>query len=339
MGEAPPVGRSTSGEAAVRGLGFAAAGYLVISCADAAIKFALTDVGVAGAMLWRGVVGAIAVAVLARGRGLVPRNAPLVLGRSALHCSVSILWYYVWMAGFGLADSYAVAAAAPLLMTLLAIPMLGERVGWRRWMSCVVGFGGVLFMLQPGGELWRWEAALLLVGVCGMAVSRIWTRTLAATDPPTTIAFWLMAMHIPFGLAVLPVEGLWPPGGAPDLVPSAGLALLLAFFGVSNAIAHVLFARGFALARVASLAPLEYTPLIYGVVLGFLIFGEIPAWTTLIGAGVVIAAGLYNVHRERVRRAEERAENKRAEERAESKRAGERAGHGRAEGNGRAPPA
>jgi drug/metabolite transporter (DMT)-like permease len=80
---------------------------------------------------------------------------------------------FVWLSGFGLADSYAVAAASPLLMTLLAIPMLGEKVGWRRWTSCLFGFGGVLFMLQPGGELWRWEAGLLLVGVCAMAVSRI----------------------------------------------------------------------------------------------------------------------------------------------------------------------
>lgn len=284
-----------------------AAGYAVISCADAAVKFALPEIGVAGAMLWRGVVGACAVAVLARGRGLWPRRTPLVLGRSALHCLVSIIWYFVWMSGLGLADSYAVAAAAPLLMTLLAIPMLGERLGWRRWTSCLVGFGGVLFMLQPGGELWRWEAGVLLVAVAGMAVSRIWTRTLASTDTPAAIAFWLMAMHIPVGLALLPVEALWPPGGAPALFPSAGLVLLLLFFGVANALAHMLFARAFALARVASLAPLEYTPLLWGLVLGFLVFAELPAWTTLAGAAVVVAAGLYNLHRERMRRAAERA--------------------------------
>jgi drug/metabolite transporter (DMT)-like permease len=243
---------------------------------------------------------------MARGRGLRPRRFGLLLGRSFLHCSVSVLWYFVWMSGLGLADSYAVAAASPLLMTLLAIPMLGERVGWRRWTSCAFGFGGVLFMLQPGGELWRWEAGLLLVGVCGMAVSRIWTRTLASTDTPAAIAFWLMVMHIPMGLAVLPWPLLWPAGGAPSLFPSTGLMLLLVFFGISNALAHLLFARGYALANIAALAPLEYTPLLWGFGLGFLIFGEVPAWTTLIGAAIVIMAGLYNLHRERVRRAEER---------------------------------
>lgn len=302
-----PVGRSTSGEAAVRGLAIALAGFVIITLADVAIKYALPTIGVAGALLWRGVAGSLSVVILSRGRGLVPRNTKLILARSFLHCSLSIPWYVVWMSGYALGDSYAIAAVAPLLMTLLAIPMLGERVGWRRWCSCGVGFVGVLVMLQPGGDLWRWETGLLLIAVVGMAVSRIWMRVLAATDTPTTIAFWLMLTHIPLGLAILPIPSLWPPTGQPDLIPSTGIFLLLCFFGASNAIAHMLFSRGYALASVATLAPLEYTPLLWGLALGFAIFGEIPAWTTLGGAAIVIAAGIYNVHRERMRRAEERA--------------------------------
>jgi drug/metabolite transporter (DMT)-like permease len=301
------VGRSTSGEAAVRGLTIALGGFVIITLADVAIKYALPTIGVAGALLWRGVAGSISVVILSRGRGLVPRNFKLILARSFLHCSLSILWYVVWLSGYALGDSYAIAAVAPLLMTLLAIPMLGERVGWRRWTSCGVGFVGVLVMLQPGGDLWRWDTGLLLIAVAGMAVSRIWMRVLAATDTPTTIAFWLMLAHIPLGLVVMPISALWPPTGQPDIIPSAGLFLLLCLFGASNAIAHLLFSRGYALASVATLAPLEYTPLLWGLVLGFAIFGEVPAWTTLGGALIVIAAGIYNVHRERVRRAEERA--------------------------------
>lgn len=299
--------RLTSGEAAVRGLAFAFMGYAVITCADAAVKAMLPVIGVAGAMLWRGCMGALSVAVLAGFRGLWPRRPGLLFGRSAMHCVVSVIWYFVWMSGFGLADSYAVAAASPLLMTLLAIPLLGEKVGWRRWTSCLLGFCGVLVMLQPGGDLWRWETALLLVAVCGMALSRIWTRTLASTDTPQAIAFWLMLMHLPFGLLLLPVQSLWPDADGPDLFPSLALTGLLLFFGAANALAHLLFARGFAMASIAALAPLEYTPLLLGVVIGFLLFGEVPAWTTLGGAAIVISAGLYNVHRERVRRAEERA--------------------------------
>lgn len=290
----------------MRGLAFAFMGYAVITLADAAVKAMLPVIGVAGAMLWRGGVGALSVAAMSGFRGLQPRRPGLLLGRSAMHCCVSVIWYFVWMSGMGLADSYAVAAAAPLLMTLLAIPLLGERVGWRRWCACAVGFCGVLVMLQPGGELWRWETALLLLGVCGMALSRIWTRTLASTDTPQAIAFWLMLMHIPFGVALFNVQALWPDADGPELFPAGWLVLLLVFFGMANALAHLLFARGFAMASIAALAPLEYTPLLLGVGLGFALFGEVPAWTTLGGAAIVVAAGLYNVHRERVRRAEER---------------------------------
>ncbi|WP_424813877.1 DMT family transporter [Roseococcus sp. YIM B11640] len=301
------LGRATSGEAAVRGLMIAALGFVIITLADVAVKYALPVIGVSGALIWRGLAGSIAIVLMTRGRGIRPRNTKLLLGRSALHCAVAVLWYIVWMSGYGLADSYAIAAFSPVLMTLLAIPMLGERVGWRRWTSCGVGFLGVMVMLQPGGDLWRWDTVLLLVAVCGMAVSRIWTRTLADTDTPQAIAFWLMLMHLPFGLMALPVSALWPPSGQPDLVPSFSMFLLLCFFGASNAIAHMLFSRGYALASVATLAPLEYTPLLWGLVLGYVVFGEVPAWSTLGGAAIVIAAGIYNLHRERVRRAEERA--------------------------------
>jgi drug/metabolite transporter (DMT)-like permease len=180
--------------------------------------------------------------------------------------------------------------------------MLGEKVGWRRWTSTAVGFLGVLVMLQPSGDLWRFETPFLLVAVFAMAVTRIWTRVLSATDGPASVAFWLMVAHIPVGIALLP---FFPP---PDAMPGGWVILALVFFGIANAIAHMLFARAFALASVSALAPYEYSPLLIGGVIGFLIWAEVPAWTTIAGSLIVIAAGLYNLHRERVRRAQERRE-------------------------------
>jgi drug/metabolite transporter (DMT)-like permease len=109
-----------------------------------------------------------------------------------------------------------------------------------------------------------------------------------------------MVAHIPVGIALLPV---FPPPGA---FPTMGVVIALLFFGAANAIAHMLFARAFALAPVSALAPYEYSPLLLGGILGFLIWAEVPAWTTITGAVIVIAAGLYNLHRERVRREAER---------------------------------
>src|SRR3954469_25474254 len=100
---------------------------------------------------------------------------------------------------------------------------------------------------------------------------------------------------------------MWPPSGPPPLLPGWAGLLALVCFACANAMAQILFGRGYALAPVSAIAPFEYTPLLWGIGLGFLIWGEVPAWTTLGGAAVVISAGLYNVHRERVRRAQERA--------------------------------
>jgi drug/metabolite transporter (DMT)-like permease len=273
----------------LRGIAFVLGGYAVVSCADAAVKWALPEVGVAMAMVWRGAVGALVVALLARGRGLWPRNARLIAARSGLHTIVSCVFYLVWLAGLSLADSYAIAAVTPLLMTLIAVPMLGEKLEARRFAVTLAGFAGVLLMLRPGGDLWRAEAGLLLVAVALMAVTRIWTRQLAATDTAFAIAFWLMAAHVPAGLALLP---LFPP---PTPVPALPVLAALLFLGLSNGIAHVLFARAFALAPVSVLAPFEYSILLWGVLLGLAIWGSVPAWTTMAGAAVVIAAGLYNL--------------------------------------------
>jgi drug/metabolite transporter (DMT)-like permease len=286
---------------AVRGILLVAAGYGIIACSDAAVKWALPQVGIAGAMLWRGAFGLLAIAAVARASGarlpaLLPVNRRLIATRSLLHCVVSGAFYGAWFLGMPLADSYAVSSASPLIMTLLAIPLLGEQVGWRRWTSTLVGFGGVLVILQPGGALWRWEAAMLLLATGVMALTRLWTRMLARTDTPATITFWLMAAHVPVGLALLPV---FPPPDA--LFPSAGAMLVLAALGCGNAMAHLLFARAFAIAPVSVLAPFEYSPLIWGLPLGLLIWGDWPVPATFAGAGIVIAAGLYNLHRERLR--------------------------------------
>ena len=204
----------------------------------------------------------------------------------------------------GLVESHAVFTSYPLLVAALSGPVLGEKVGWRRWTSTMIGFGGVLFMLQPSGDLWRVEALALLGAVVLMSVTRIWTRMLSVSDGPAAIAFWLMMAHIPMGLLFLPA---FPP---PSLLPSTDIMLLLVLFGVFNGMAHLMFARAFALAPVSVLAPFEYSPLLIGGVIGFLIWAEVPGWTTLAGASLVVAAGLYNVYREQVRRAQERSRMK-----------------------------
>jgi drug/metabolite transporter (DMT)-like permease len=290
----------------VRGIALAVLAYIIWTLGDATAKWTLPAVGVAGAMLWRGVFGMATVVAVTAGRPgargwrrLKPVRWGMVLWRSALSSFVSVTWYVSWQS-MSLADTYAVGFTAPLIMTVLAIPMLGERIRWRRALSTLVGFGGVLIMLRPGGDLWTPVVVLLLVGTVVMSVTRIMTRQLTTTETPECQAFWLLICHTLTGLLMLPAFPM--PG---EIGPVAWLAL--AFLGLSSGLAHCVYARAYALAPVSALAPYEYTMLPWGVAAGFFVFGDLPSWNTLLGAAVVVASGSYNVYRERVRRAEERA--------------------------------
>lgn len=300
--KASPIRRVLTDNAAdtVRGIGLAALAYVIWTLGDTAAKWVLPSVGVALAMFWRGVFGAITVGAIALAspgpsawRRLIPVRWQLVMLRSAISSVVSIIWYIAWME-MSLIDTYAVGFTAPLIMTLLAIPMLRERIRWRRALSTIIGFLGVLVMLQPGGDLWTPMVLLLLVGIVAMSVTRIMTRQLSVTETPECQAFWLLISHILAGILSL---GLFPPAEATDMVGW----LILVFLGISSGVAHCVYTRAYGLAPVSALAPYEYTMLLWGGLAGYLVFNEVPSWLTLVGATIIAGAGLYNLHRERVR--------------------------------------
>jgi drug/metabolite transporter (DMT)-like permease len=293
----------------VRGILLVALSYLILTVGDTAAKWAILATGVAWAMLWRGTFGAAAViaftATAHGARGLArfrPVRWKTVALRSGLSSFTTIAWYLSWR-HMQLAETYALGFTAPLIMTVLAIPLLGERLRWRRILSTLVGFAGVLVMLRPngagGGIPLTPTVVLLMAGIVAMAITRIMARHLSRTETPECQAFWLMVSH---GLAGVGMLLVTPANAFGD--PAVWAALL--FLGVSSGLAHCVFTRAYGLAPVSALAPYEYTMLLWGGLLGFIVFGEVPSWNTLAGAAIVALAGLYNLHRERVRRAQER---------------------------------
>jgi drug/metabolite transporter (DMT)-like permease len=138
-----------------------------------------------------------------------------------------------------------------------------------------------------------------MAGIVAMAITRIMTRLLSQTETPECQAFWLMVSYLVAGIGMLLVTPM-PAYG------DASVWGILVFLGVSSGLAHCVFSRAYGLAPVSALAPYEYTMLLWGGLLGFLVFGEVPSATTLAGAAIVALAGLYNLHRERLRRAREK---------------------------------
>jgi drug/metabolite transporter (DMT)-like permease len=181
--------------------------------------------------------------------------------------------------------------STPFMVAVLCGPLLGEWVGWRRWIAIGVGFIGVLLVARPGfGGLH--PAALLSLGsaVCNSLYS-ISTRMLARTDSSETTLFY---SNLVGALAMMPiVPFVWT-------TPSSWfIVLLMVVIGAFGSFGHYLLIRGHRLAPASTLAPFVYTQLVWTTTLGFLVFGDVPHRWTIIGGLIVVASGLYLLYRER----------------------------------------
>lgn len=193
-----------------------------------------------------------------------------------------------------LADATAIMFVAPILVTALSMPLLGERVGPRRWASIVVGFGGALIIVRPGTAAMDPAALLALAAATCYALYQIATRRLSRSDPPMTTLFY--SALVGAGLASLVVPFAWV---APR---SLGDGLALAALGVIGGFGHYLLIKAFDAAPAATVSGFGYFTLVWATLLGFLAFGDLPDAWTVVGALVIAGSGLYILHRERVRK-------------------------------------
>ena len=191
-----------------------------------------------------------------------------------------------------LANAYSLFFIAPLLITALSGPMLGEQVGTRRWVAIAVGLVGMLVLLRPSGQGVFSPAALaVLLAATMYAVSAITVRWLAKTDTPQAMVTWLLVlMAVGAGALALPH---WTPLRAEHLWLVAGV-------GLAGAVGQYTIIEAFRLGEASLLAPLEYTALVCGVLLDFVLWHTLPDRITWLGAAIIVASGLYLLRRERV---------------------------------------
>lgn len=192
-----------------------------------------------------------------------------------------------------LSTAYAITFVAPLLVTALAVPLLGERVGPRRWAAIGIGLAGVLVILRPTGEgmLTLGGLAVLGAAVC-YAASAITVRLLARTDSTQAMVFWLMLL---MGAGALGLGwGDWRPIRAEH-------AWVIGGVGLAGSLAQVALTEAFRRGEASLVAPLEYTALPWGTLLDLALWGVLPDRMTWLGAAIIVASGLYLLRRERVR--------------------------------------
>jgi drug/metabolite transporter (DMT)-like permease len=219
----------------------------------------------------------------------------LQVGRSAL-LLLSTLVNLFALRYLQLDEALAILFATPFMVALLSVPLLGERVGWRRWTAIGVGFFGVLVVTRPGFGNMHPAALLSFISAVCYAFYVIATRVLSRTDSSETTQFYTNMVGAVIMTAVVPF--VWT---APDAVSTGGLMVLI---GVLGGAGHYLLILAHRLAPASALAPFIYTQMIWTTTLGFVVFHDVPHRWTIVGGLIVIASGLYLLHREAVRKAE-----------------------------------
>lgn len=202
---------------------------------------------------------------------------------------------WVMVAAFtilGLTESHAVFAVYPLLIAALSGPLLGERVGWRRWVAIGVGFVGVLVILQPGVGVFQPAALIPLLAALMFALYGLLTRLVGRTDSAAVSFFWTGVS----GAVLTTAVGMWfwEPMRGPDWA-------LMALLCVTASVSHWLLIRAYEVAEASAIQPFAYLQLPFAASLGILVFGETLRVPVAIGAGIVVCAGLFTLWRARVR--------------------------------------
>jgi drug/metabolite transporter (DMT)-like permease len=223
-------------------------------------------------------------------RGLLRVHWPLHLLRGALGVAMMVGFVY-GLRTLPLSTAYAITFVSPLLVTAMAVPFLREKVGPRRWIAIAIGLVGVLVVLRPTGEGMLTLAGFAVLGaaVC-YAAAAITVRMLAQRDSTQAMVFWFLLI-LSVGAGALALHD-WAPMRAEHWWIVAGI-------GITGALAQVALTEAFRVGEASLIAPLEYSALLWGVLLDLALWQTLPDGVTWIGAAIIIASGFYLMRRER----------------------------------------
>jgi drug/metabolite transporter (DMT)-like permease len=274
------------------GIGLGALAFALFTVMDSLIKWLSADYPVHQLVFSNSLFALVPVLVVSLRRGgvarLRTRRLPLHVLRGLLGALGGLCGFYAY-SQLPLADAYAIVFTTPLLITALSFPVLGEPVGWRRWSAVGVGFIGVLIMLQPGVAPIGLGALGALAGACLSALSILLVRKLGTTESTASIALYS-------NLTVAPLIGLLLPFGG--IVPSLLDFCLMAAAGLIGGIALMVLIAAYRSAPAALVAPFQYSQMMWAILIGFAIWGDIPEPAKLLGAALVAASGLFILYRE-----------------------------------------
>jgi drug/metabolite transporter (DMT)-like permease len=273
------------------------------SCLDTSAKYLIAHSKLATAqVVWVRFMGQALLMLLIVGpwniAGLLRTQKPGMQFARSLLMAATTACNFIAVQYLRLDQTVSIAFLAPLLVALLAGPFLGEWVGWRRMLAILTGFAGILIVVRPGFAEVHWAFAFSFASMLVYSVFMILTRKLAPYDPPLVTLFYSLLAGCVIGAPFAYAHWVWPDPG--------WLWLQLLSLGALGGTGHYLLILAYRLAPASSVSPFLYFQLLSMVSLGYIVFGDVPDFWTLLGSGVVILSGIYLVHRERIQAREAR---------------------------------
>ena len=214
---------------------------------------------------------------------------PLAHLTRALSSVACVVFYFFGLKYLMLSENVAIVHSAPILATLLAVPFLGEKLGLHRITAVILGFIGVLIIVKPGSDLFKFESLFPLAAAFFMAVGYLATRFLMSTESSVSIIFYYSLALLITSLVFFPNDFIMP--SAFNLIPLMGL-------GIMGSLGHYFLSQAAKSAEVVVITPFEYTSFIFLGVMGYFFYGEVPDSSVYIGMLLIILRGIYIVYRE-----------------------------------------
>ncbi len=236
---------------------------------------------------------AVMLAICVPGYGLVrvfkTTRPALQLIRSALQIGAMYLFMSA-LKVLPLATVTSITFTAAFMVVMLSIPMLGERVGPRRWAAVLIGFAGAIIIIRPGGDIAGWPSLMALGAALCYAFFQILTRRLAPHDDTRTTAVYTVVVTLVVSSGIAPFGISWP--------DDINTWLLFLALGLSGGVSHYFLIKAYETGEASVLSPFDYGQLVGAVLLGYFIWGDFPDGWTWLGIAIIIASGVYIAHRE-----------------------------------------
>jgi len=294
--ETPPLveshGDQSSTDRPLVGIGYVVASMLAMTCLDAAAKFLVVRYPVIEMLALRGLIS-VPILLLFMGRAggwsKLKTNNPWGQVRRIFYSLAAPLLFFTALREMPLADLTVMVFGSSFFMTALSVPLLGEKVGLFRWSAIAVGFSGVMVAAQPSGESSILMTVYAITASIAYAMLMIETRRIGYVDSIFTLTLYpVVGVTIVTSLAA---PFVWVPIDFSD----APLFVAVAMFGLGG---HYLINKAFTSAPVGTIAPFEYTALIWATIFGVIFFDELPGSQVWIGAAIIVSAGIAIVRRE-----------------------------------------